>query len=133
MTALSNDRGAAAVELAVVAPALMLLILGVLQLGLLYHGQNVLKTAAQEGARRAAAEGALPEEGETRVLEVVRSGLGNAAEDPTATIVLSSEVARAVVTAKMRGLLPIPGFSSLTLRAETSVFRERFRPEEEAP
>lgn len=120
-------------ELAIVAPALMLLVLGILQMGLLYHGQNVLKTAAQEGARRAAVEGALPEEGETRVLEVVRSGLGRVAEDPTARIVLSPDTSRAVVTAKMRCLLPIPGFSSLTLRAETSVFRERFRERTESP
>ncbi|MGH3452405.1 MAG: TadE/TadG family type IV pilus assembly protein, partial [Haloechinothrix sp.] len=51
-----DERGTAALELALVTPALMLLVLGVLQFGLWHHGQHVVKTAALEAARVAAAE-----------------------------------------------------------------------------
>ena len=73
-----RERGSVAVELAVVAPALMLLVLGVLQFGLWYHAQNVVQTAALEGARTAAAEDGTAETGQARALEVLQEGLGQA-------------------------------------------------------
>jgi Flp pilus assembly protein TadG len=122
-----RERGTAALELAVVAPALMLLVLGVLQFGLWYHAQNVVEAAALEGARVAAAEQGSAEEGRARALEVLREGLGQAAgQEATASI--GSQAARVRVTAQLRGLLPIPGLSSFPLSSEATVYRERFRP-----
>jgi Flp pilus assembly protein TadG len=122
-----DERGTAALELAVVAPALMLLVLGILQFGLWYHAQNVVEAAALEGARVAAAEQGSAEAGRARALEVLRQGLGQAA-DQEATAYIGSEAAVVRVTAQLRGLLPIPGLSSFPLSSEASVFRERFRP-----
>ncbi len=125
---MGDERGGATLELALVAPLLMLLVLGVLQFGLWYHAQGTVRTAALEGARRAAAENGSPREGESRALMVLEAGLGRMGEDAAAEVRVGPEVVRVDVGARMRGLLPIPGLSSFALKGEASVFRERFRP-----
>jgi Flp pilus assembly protein TadG len=47
-------RGAVAVEFAFVAPVLVTIVLGMIQVNRIYDGQNLLETAAREGARFAA-------------------------------------------------------------------------------
>jgi Flp pilus assembly protein TadG len=129
----NDERGTASLELSLVAPTLMLLVLGVLQFGLWYHAQNVVNTAALEGARVAAAEDGAAGAGRARALTLMSEGLGSAVTQLATTVSVGPEVARATVTARLRGLLPIPGLSSFPLSSETSVFRERFRPAEEGP
>ena len=46
-----NDRGAAAVEFALVAPLLVLLVFGVAEFGRAYYVQTTLSGAAREGVR----------------------------------------------------------------------------------
>ena len=128
---MSNERGTASLELAIVAPVLMLLVLGVLQFGLWYHAQNVVQAAALEGARVAAAEHGTAGAGKSRALEVVHEGLGQAITEQGATAFIGQETARVQVTAQLSGLLPIPGLRSFALTSETTVFRERFRPAED--
>lgn len=123
-----SERGTATLELAIVAPVLMLLVLGILQFGLWYHAENVTRTAAVEAARVAAAEDGRGDAGKMRALDVLNAGLGTAAQDPNVTVSLGSETARVRIDARMRGLLPIPGFSNLRLSAEATAYRERFRP-----
>ena len=128
---MKRERGSVALELAIVAPVLMLLVLGVLQFGLWYHAQNVVETAALEGARVAAAEDGTVGAGKTRALEVLQEGLGQAAEVEGTTASIDQDAARVEVTAQLPGLLPIPGLRSFSLSFEATVFRERFRPAEE--
>ena len=128
---MKRERGSVALELAIVAPVLMLLILGVLQFGLWYHAQNVVQTAALEGARVAAAEDGTETAGESRALEVLQEGLGQAADVEGATASIDQDAARVEVTAQLPGLLPIPGLRSFSLSFEATAFRERFRPAEE--
>jgi Flp pilus assembly protein TadG len=128
---MKRERGSVALELAIVAPVLMLLVLGVLQFGLWYHAQNVVETAALEGARVAAAEDGTAGAGKTRALEVLQEGLGQAAEVEGATASIDLDAVRVEVTAQLPGLLPIPGLRSFSLSSEATVFRERFRPAEE--
>jgi len=129
----NDERGTTSLELALVAPVLMLLVLGVLQFGLWYHAQNVAKTAALEGARVAAAEDGSAGAGSARALAVLGQGLGGAAVSPGASASLEPDAARVRVTATFRALLPIPGLSSFSISAEARVFRERFRPAGEGP
>jgi len=131
--ALKGQRGSAALELAIVGPVLMLLVLGILQFGLWYHAEHVTKTAAVEAARAAAAEDGRAEQARARAAEVMRAGLGSAAEDPVVEVSIGSRTARVRISAHMRGLLPIPAFSSLRLSAEATAYRERFRPAGDAP
>lgn len=46
-----NDRGVAAVEFALVAPVLILLVLGIIEFGWLFNGWVTITSAAREGAR----------------------------------------------------------------------------------
>ncbi|OAH63542.1 pilus assembly protein TadE [Dietzia cinnamea] len=47
----SRDRGAAAVEFALVLPILLLLVLGIIEFGRAYHVQTTLSNAARDGVR----------------------------------------------------------------------------------
>ena len=49
------DRGSAVVEFALVVPLVLLLLLGVVEVGLVARGQLMVISAAREGAREAAA------------------------------------------------------------------------------
>jgi Flp pilus assembly protein TadG len=46
-----DERGAAAVEFALVAPLLLLMVLGIAEFGRAYHVQTTLSQAAREGVR----------------------------------------------------------------------------------
>lgn len=126
----SSERGDAILELAIVAPILMVLLLGLLQFGLWYHAKNVVETAAMEGAREASADGAAAADGRTRSLEVLSAGLGSAIRNPAVRVDKGTERTVVEIDTEMPGLLPIPGLSSLALRGTSSSLTERFRPAE---
>ena len=130
---MKTERGIVSLELALVAPVLMSLVLGVLQFGLWYHAQQVAQGAALEGARVAAAEDGTAAAGKDRAIEILREGLGSVATEEAASASVGPDVARVRVTARLRGLLPIPGLSSFLLSSEASAFRERFRPAGDGP
>jgi Flp pilus assembly protein TadG len=46
-----DERGAAAVEFAIVCPVLVLLVFGMIEFGLLLYNQQVITNASREGAR----------------------------------------------------------------------------------
>ena len=133
MRAALDERGTATLELAIVAPVLMLLILGVLQFGLWYHAQHVVQTAAVEAARSAAAKDAVDGDAEALGSEVVRAGLGSMASSPIVDIQVGPDAVSARVTASMKGLLPLPGLGSLSLNSTAISYRERFRPSQGGP
>ena len=49
--ALKNQKGAAAVEFAIVLPLLVTLVFGIIDFGLLLHNKQVITNASREGAR----------------------------------------------------------------------------------
>jgi len=51
MIFLQNNRGVAAVELAICLPILILLVCGSIEFGLLFYNQQVITNASREGAR----------------------------------------------------------------------------------
>jgi Flp pilus assembly protein TadG len=86
------------VELAIVMPVLLIVLIGVVQFALVCHAENVATTAAQEGARLAAAENRTAAEGAQRTRDVLRSGLGKkggefivTADDGAETVVVRAE------------------------------------------
>lgn len=125
---MKDERGSATLEMALVALVLMVLVLGILQFGLVQHAQQVARTAAQEAARSAAAESADPDVGRTRAMEVMSAGLGRLAGQPEVKVEKDLDLVRVHVRATMRGVLPIPGFSTFNLSGAASVYSERFRP-----
>jgi Flp pilus assembly protein TadG len=68
-----NDRGAAAVEMAIVLPLLLLILFGIIDFGLMLNRQLLLTEAAREGARAAALDGS-----DATVRDRVEAVLGSA-------------------------------------------------------
>lgn len=66
------DRGSASLELAVVFPAVLILIFGIVQGGLWFHARNIATYAAVEGLRAAQAYGGDVGAGVQRAREVLR-------------------------------------------------------------
>ncbi len=120
-----GQRGAAMLEFALVAPMLMLLVLGAIQFALWYHAQGVVLAAAQDGTRLAAAETGSASAGEQRALAVLRAGLGQAADSAVVDARRNPEVTFVSVTAELRPLLPL--VRSLRLHATGRSVTERFR------
>ncbi|MGH2756914.1 MAG: TadE/TadG family type IV pilus assembly protein, partial [Actinomycetota bacterium] len=58
---ISNQRGAAAVEFALVAALLLTIVFGIFEFGRIYSELEVLTAAAREGARAAAVRGTADE------------------------------------------------------------------------
>ena len=57
---LRSDRGAAAVEFALVVPVLLVLVLGIVEFGRAYNIQTTLSAAAREGVRTMALQNSAP-------------------------------------------------------------------------
>lgn len=66
-----GDRGAAAVEFALLLPVVLLIIFGIIDFGRMLHAQILLTEAAREGARAAALQSAAA--GQARVNRVASS------------------------------------------------------------
>jgi Flp pilus assembly pilin Flp len=113
----ASDRGSAAVEFALVAPLLVVLVVAVVQATLVLHVRATLTAAAAEGARAAALAGADPAAGVVRARELVAGNLaGPVVRDVVAgrTVVagLPVMVVRIEATVPLLGLL---GATSMTV------------------
>lgn len=74
-TQTNNQKGAAAIEFAIMLPLLMLLIFGSIEFGLLCYNKQVIINAGREGARRAIS-------GETDAVQVVLDYCNRRPTDP---------------------------------------------------
>jgi Flp pilus assembly protein TadG len=77
-----DERGAAAVELALILPILVLLVFGIVQFSLAYNRQQGLHAAAREGARIAS----LPDTTSTEITDRVNDSLSGISFDSTPVI-----------------------------------------------
>ena len=107
MTRSLDQRGEAVTETVIVVPALLLLIMTVIQFGLWYHAQHVVQAAAQEGARAARAEGATSEEGQERAMAFIARAGGQSVKAAE----VASERSEDAVTVRVSGEAPavVPG------------------------
>lgn len=120
-------------ETALVLPILLTLLLGAIQLGLWAHGQLVVQTACEEGARAASAEGGTVGAGVQRAHELLVAGLGSTG----AAVVVQGSADSTGVTVSARGSLPtiIPWIDGnrLPLQGQASMRREQFRAGTSSP
>jgi Flp pilus assembly protein TadG len=108
-----SERGAATLELVVLFPVLMLIIFGVIQGALYYHGRNVALAAAEQGVRAGRTDGA----GDPAAVaaQQARQFLADTGElDNLTGLVITPTVVgdrvRVTVTARTVSLLPgVPG------------------------
>lgn len=75
----NRERGAAAVEFALILPLLVMLVFGIVEFSILYNRQQGLHAAAREGARVAA----LPTSTQTVIRDKVRDALDGVLPDPS--------------------------------------------------
>jgi Flp pilus assembly protein TadG len=108
------DAGSAPAEFVLVAVLLLVLLLGVLQLGAVLLVRNTAQDAAVEGARWAALDGNGPGNGAARARQVLQAALGPSyARSVSATMGTWQGQRVAVVTVTtplpVIGLLGVPG------------------------
>lgn len=122
-----SEAGQSLVEFALVAPVLLLVLFGAVQFALIVHARNVVTTAAQEGARFAAADGRTPGEGAARAEEVLSAGLGGGADGFSVTVDGGDEVITVRTEGRYRLILPLLTGRDIPLNASAEMRRERFR------
>jgi Flp pilus assembly protein TadG len=127
----SRRRASAAqalVEFALVLPLLVVLSLGLVQVVLYAHARDVLLSSVQEGARLAAEDGRLLEDGYARAETLVAAGLGTSLDTLQLAASLDNDVVEVSADARLRPVVPLPVADGLPLHVEAWVTRERFRP-----
>jgi len=95
INSLRGDRGSAIVDFALIAPLLVAVGLGVVQVILAMHVHTVLTSAAAEGARAAALADADPSAGEHRARQIVEESIA------------SSSLERITVHGEVKGGIPM--------------------------
>ena len=108
-----HQRGATIIEFALIAPTLLLIGLGMVQVGLVFHGKSALNFALQEAARAGAAGNASPasvQKGFLRGLIPYTGGGLSAADLATALASATTEFARGSAEGwiRMQQLSPTP-------------------------
>lgn len=118
----SDERGAAAVEFALILPLLILLVFGIVQFSLAYNRQQGLHAAAREGARIAS----LPQTTQSEITSRVTSSLDGVPFSTAPTITITPNVTKPcdqrsglTVVVSVQGVtqvdIPLWGNQSLTL------------------
>jgi len=123
-----RERGQATVELVVALPTLLLVMLVILQSAFYVHALQVVRTAAQEAARAAAADGASLADGQTRARALL-AGLGQNGQLLNVRLSEDAQGVQATVSGSM-GLLtegPVQTFG-LPIQASARATREVFVP-----
>ena len=92
-----SERGAAAVEFAILLPLLILLLFGIIEFSIAYNHEQGLHAAAREGARVAA----LPQTTQATVIDRVRSALQG--------VMNNSDIQNATITVTPSGNQPCNG------------------------
>jgi len=104
-----NDDGSAVVEFALVSVLLVMLLLGVLQVGVYLHVRNVVSASAAEGARHGANADVDLHEGGLRATDVIGRSLGptTAARLPCAASAQPGAGGSTLVAVRCSGALPV--------------------------
>ena len=121
----ADERGASAIDMAIVFPIVLFLIFGIIQFGVWYHAADIARAAAQEGARTASAYQSTAAAGAASAQRVL-------ADNATGMISHTSIIPYrdqnvATVTVKGQALQVIP-FIPLSITETATAPVEAFRP-----
>jgi Flp pilus assembly protein TadG len=128
---LRDERGTSTASFVIMFPLFLFMFMGLVQWGLYFHARSQVAAAAQDAARATQGVDGTPEDGHTvasSLLEdATRSGL---LEDLTVDVTRADGVVRAQVDARVRVLVPLPGFD-IHVRGVSEGVVEEFQPEPE--
>ncbi len=123
-----REKGASAVEFAIVVPLLLTLVFGIMEAGWLFAQQVEVRNAAREGARMAVVDYPTPDSGDSgEIVKQVCSRASLSDDRAFVTIVdTGNDSAKVTVTqdyASLTGFLPM--FNSLTITSVVEMRIER--------
>jgi Flp pilus assembly protein TadG len=121
-----GERGDAVTETVLLVPALLLLVMLVIQFGLWYHAQHVVQAAAQEGARAARVQGATADDGLARAARFLAVTGSGGVQAPAVQAERSGEFA--IVRVEGRAPAVVPGLRLGVRSLATSPVEEFSRP-----
>ncbi len=121
------EEGQTLVESALAFPLLLAVALGLVQLALYYHSQNVVVGAVQDGARVAAAEDRTVAEGVAHSRAILQAGLGPSASEVTLRGTDGGDVVVVEARGRLHTIIPWVADSTLPLGARAVMSKERFR------
>ncbi len=121
----SGDRGSVSAETAVVLPALLLLILLIVQTALYAHARNLSQSAAQEGLRAARLRAGSAAAGQTAARSFLAGSAGTLLTSPTVSAARSPTTATVTVDGHATAVVP---FLTLTVHSTAAGPVERFVP-----
>jgi len=124
-----DESGSATTQAVVVFPAVMLVVLLVLQFAVYQHASHVVTAAAQHGATATQGERASATVGEQAAWSFLRQADSGLLVGPDVDVVRGANVSHVVVSAHVVAL--VPGLSWLTVRGEADGPVERFYSSEE--
>ena len=115
-------------EIAILAPALLLLVFSIVQGGLWFHARNLAQAAAQEGAAAGAAYNSTTGAAVARARSFLTDHAGDSL---TGTSVTAAGTTTAFVRIEVTGraLSVLPGVPGLTVTQDALVPVERFTPD----
>ncbi|MCL2466966.1 MAG: pilus assembly protein [Micrococcales bacterium] len=117
------DEGSAAVEAAILFPAVLVLVMAVIQAGVYYHARDAARWAANGGAVAGAVHGGAAAEAEARD-RIERAGGSSLLED--AAVSASDTGTDVTVTVRGTAKTFVPGLPPLTVTQTVTTPVERF-------
>lgn len=107
---LRDERGSVSLELAVVFPAVLLLVFLTVQTGIYYYARTLALTAAQEGLRETSTLTGTPTQGTDKATSFLDRTADGWVTGPTVTTDRSATTATVTVTGRSISLIPgVPG------------------------
>ncbi|NUR96215.1 MAG: pilus assembly protein [Kribbellaceae bacterium] len=103
---LGDDRGSTPIELAIVAPAVLLLVLGAIQVCLIFHANTLAHAAAQQGVDAARAYQAGTDAGTQRAQQFLDQAGGDFLHDTSVSTSSNGSQIEVVVQATPLSILP---------------------------
>ena len=119
-----DDRGDAAIQMAIVFPFVILLTIAVVQASMWYYARNIALTAAREGVTAGRLYQASPADGTARAREILQRLAGDNLRGAQVSTSSTTTQVRITVTGSVPSMLP--GIGGLHIAHAASSPRERW-------